>query len=784
MDVFELMGKIAIDTSGAESALDGTVQNAKDSGSKLGGIFGKIGTAAGAAFAVKKIVDFGVECVKVAEKAETAFAKVNTLLTKGTDTTAYFDSIRQASAQTGVAVADYAEAVYQAISASVDQAQAVNFTTQAVKLAKGGFTDTTTAVDVLTTAINAYGMKASDATKISNKLITTQNLGKVSVGELAAVMGRSIPTARAYNVSLDTLCGIYAIMTKNGNPAAESTTLLNAMLNELGKSGTKTANILKEKTGKSFAVLMNDGYSLSDVLKILSDSATQSGLAIGDLFGSAEAAKGANILLNNTEDLNNAISAMGDSTGAAEDAYDTMMDTFNEQVNVLKNNWEQLKEEIGQGFLPIASGVVQWLNRNFNGETFQVEAASAEEAYAMAEKYKAIMDDMDTGDNAGQLFGKAESQAYSEAMGYYKAYMALGDQLKAGNAEVADSFNATESMLTDASTNYVTSVQELMDNAVSVYNQISQNIDGWFSPFQKVAKQAKVSLKDMTDGMQSQIDYFTTYNQNIQTLTEAGLGSFANQLQSMGADGAAYAQAIVDAMDKAGGATSEGGQQIVQNLTGLQSQLEESQDGLTLSMTAGITDLGNKLTELGEQFNTEIGEWDKSGEAGAAAAATMKSFYDALEEGGDTAVEAMSDLGSKLTSALQTAIGTITMTVNVVAGGGSGGGSGSGGGAGRGGGGSKSSMVAFGHKDGLDYVPYDEYPARLHKGEAVLTAAEARAWRAGKRSGAADAAPLQHGSNRSSSGVTIVQNIQAVPQTPAEIAAATAAYWEIARWAM
>lgn len=78
--------------------------------------------------------------------------------------------------QTGVAVADFSEAVYQAISASVDQAQAVYFTTQAVKLAKGGFTDTTTAVDVLTTAINAYGMKASDATKISNKLITTQNL--------------------------------------------------------------------------------------------------------------------------------------------------------------------------------------------------------------------------------------------------------------------------------------------------------------------------------------------------------------------------------------------------------------------------------------------------------------------------------------------------------------------------------------------------------------------------------------------------------------------------------
>ena len=35
------------------------------------------------------------------------------------------------------------------------------------------------------------------------------------------------------------------------------------------------------------------------------------------------------------------------------------------------------------------------------------------------------------------------------------------------------------------------------------------------------------------------------------------------------------------------------------------------------------------------------------------------------------------------------------------------------------------------HAVGLDYVPYDEYPARLHEGEAVLTKAEAADWRRG-----------------------------------------------------
>jgi hypothetical protein len=39
------------------------------------------------------------------------------------------------------------------------------------------------------------------------------------------------------------------------------------------------------------------------------------------------------------------------------------------------------------------------------------------------------------------------------------------------------------------------------------------------------------------------------------------------------------------------------------------------------------------------------------------------------------------------------------------------------------------------------------------------------------------------GSLQNTSGITIIQNIQAVPQTPVELAAATEAYFEQARWA-
>ena len=88
------------------------------------------------------------------------------------------------------------------------------------------------------------------------------------------------------------------------------------------------------------------------------------------------------------------------------------------------------------------------------------------------------------------------------------------------------------------------------------------------------------------------------------------------------------------------------------------------------------------------------------------------------------------------------------------------------------------------YKTGLDYVPYDEFPAILHKGEAVLTASEAAAWRAGKREGAGASITESELVTSARNGITIVQNIHVVPQTPAEFAAATEAYFTQARWAM
>lgn len=80
-----------------------------------------------------------------------------------------------------------------------------------------------------------------------------------------------------------------------------------------------------------------------------------------------------------------------------------------------------------------------------------------------------------------------------------------------------------------------------------------------------------------------------------------------------------------------------------------------------------------------------------------------------------------------------------------------------------------SSGTTGGRAGGLDYVPYNNYVAALHRGEMVLTADEADSYRRGKGSG---------------NGFTLTQNIYAAKQTPVELAASTAAYFQRARWAL
>lgn len=369
-------GKLAIkELDDTKKSVKGVGDESEETGEKVGGLgdeTDKTGLkmaalSASAVIAAKKLLDIGSAAVTASTQFDSAFAKTQTIM----DTAAMAVSdmrseILSLSQDSAMAATDVSEAVYQAISGSVATEDAVTFVEQSNKLAVAGFTDLTSATDVLTTTLNSYKLEASAVGGISNVLIQTQNLGKTSVNELSASMGRAISTGSAYGVNLQNIATTYVELTRSGIATSEATTYLSGMLNELGDSGSKVGTIIQENTGRSFGQLMTDGWSLGDVLQVLSDSVDGNAEALMGLWSSQEAGKASNaIMTQGVADFNDVVAQMNDemsgATGTTEKAYQTMTNTSEFIDRKLTNSVNNLSIAFGDGLRPAVDGVKKLL---------------------------------------------------------------------------------------------------------------------------------------------------------------------------------------------------------------------------------------------------------------------------------------------------------------------------------------------------------------------------------------------------------------------------------------
>lgn len=337
---------------------------------KLAENFDKVSEASGKASDKLKpvstaIAGLGTASIAASITFEDSMAKVSTI---ADETEVSYDSMKKSiidlSDQTGISANDIADNVYNAISAGQSTGDAVNFVTESTKLAKAGFAEAGQSLDILTTILNAYGLEASEVTNVSDILVQTQNKGKTTVAELASSMGKIIPTANSINVNLEQLGTGYALMTAKGIATAETTTYMNSMLNELSDSGSTVASILKEKTGKSFAELMESGTSLGDAMAIIEQEANNSGLAMSELWSSSEAGKAALVLATDAgQAFNSTLSDMQNSAGATDTAFEKVNNTTGNKLKQSLNEVKNSAINMGDTLAPVTSMVAEGFSK-------------------------------------------------------------------------------------------------------------------------------------------------------------------------------------------------------------------------------------------------------------------------------------------------------------------------------------------------------------------------------------------------------------------------------------
>lgn len=423
---------------------------------------------------------------KIGTEFESSFAQVETIMdTSQMSVEDMRSSIQNLSSEMGVSASELSGAVYNAISATGDTANAVSLVGDATRLATAGFTDAESALSVLTTTINAYGMSAADAESISDSLIQTQNLGVTTIDQLASAMGKAISTASAYNVNLGNLESAYVSLTKAGISTEESTTYISSMLNELGDTGSEVGKILKKETGKSFGTLMKEGKSLGDVIEVLSDHVDGSAESLMNLWGSAEAGKAANAIVSQGLDtFNDNLEKLQNSAGTTEKAYSTMADTLEHKTQMVKTEAQNLAisiyEQIKPALSDIADAALEFI-QNFDFtqavnavKTFVAILASAAVSIGVFKAALLISDisKFVTGVKAGAEAVKALSmvtKAGTAIQTAYNAVMALtpwGAALAAVTA-IAGAFviyNAVTDDASDSQAQLSDSIKELNDD--------------------------------------------------------------------------------------------------------------------------------------------------------------------------------------------------------------------------------------------------------------------------------------------------------------------------------
>ena len=272
------------------------------------------------------------------------------------------DQVKAFSAEFGVLPTETVPALYEALGAGIPPDNIFEFLETAQKLAKGGVTDLATSVDGLSSVVNAYGSDVISAGEASDIMFKIVGLGKDTLDDVAGSLFNVTPIASALGVSFEDVGAAMAVLSSKGTPVSVATTQIRSVLGELGKDGTKVADIFKERTGKSFQQFIADGGNLSNALHIIDDAAYESGLSMMDMFGSIEAGSAAlSLMEGGGEAFASAIGQMENAAGSTEAAYDQMNQGLGNTLKQLRAQFAVTLLNIGEQIAPTVGAVGEGL---------------------------------------------------------------------------------------------------------------------------------------------------------------------------------------------------------------------------------------------------------------------------------------------------------------------------------------------------------------------------------------------------------------------------------------
>lgn len=399
------------------------------------------------------------------------------------------------------------------------------------------------------------------------------------------------------------------------------------------------------------------------------------------------------------------------------------------------------------------------------GEPQTVEEARAkveelEQQYEEASKARLEAFSSDAGFSGDTV----EMERLAEAIKQAKQNLAdLEAQEQAAAEEAAKPANVIKA----ASEEYAAAAQSILEDYQNTYTTIYNGLHDVGSAFTSQIEVAKMSWDDFMGNLKGNTEVLQQIDEDFAFVSEkadlagVSIDGLAQYLASMSTgEQAGFLAGLRDELEDMSGGTeglSKKLAELMDNVSAYEAAGTETSDGLALA----VENVKSRMQEAADSYVEKVGDLDQEAAATEAATNTMSGLVAGIDSSTPGVLDKLGSLASQMKSRLTNSFANYTLTIKANI---------------------KGSNVP-GAKSGLDYVPYDDYLVRLHKGEKVLTAEEARAYRAGESAGTSGGADYDGvGFAGGGRGVIIIQNINSPVQSEVELAAATEAYFTQARW--
>lgn len=366
--------------------------------------------------------------------------------------------------------------------------------------------------------------------------------------------------------------------------------------------------------------------------------------------------------------------------------------------------------------------------------------------------------------DAGFSGDTVEMERLAEAIKQAKQNLAdLEAQEQAAAEEAAKPANVIKA----ASEEYAAAAQSILEDYQNTYTTIYNGLHDVGSAFTSQIEVAKMSWDDFMGNLKGNTEVLQQIDEDFAFVSEkadlagVSIDGLAQYLASMSTgEQAGFLAGLRDELEDMSGGTeglSKKLAELMDNVSAYEAAGTETSDGLALA----VENVKSRMQEAADSYVEKVGDLDQEAAATEAATNTMSGLVAGIDSSTPGVLDKLDSLASQMKSRLTNSFANYTLTIKANI---------------------KGSNVP-GAKSGLDYVPYDDYLVRLHKGEKVLTAEEARAYRAGESAGASGGVDYDGvGFAGGGRGVTIIQNINSPVQSEVELAAATEAYFTQARW--